>query len=122
MPERMRWNRKEGKEEYVFRRGDNEFEDALREITAGYVDTEYPGLESFAYRADLISIASGYAVMHSILRDIEKIRLEPGENPLFQLRGERAWRSVVDTDDFPQPTEESLEEEDEEEYHEEEEG
>lgn len=86
----------------------------LKEIRRGYVDARLPGLESYAYQAELISVGDGYYIMLSILRRIDFIRWPRGDHPWFHLLGEAmdegSWHYIGDADAFPQPTSDSLEE------------
>lgn len=101
------------------RRGELEFDELLEELEESYVDSEYPGLTSYAYRADQISIEEARDVMDEILDDVVEIRWPDDAHPEFRLKGEDKWRSVTDSEDFPQPSTDEAEESDDEEEDEE---
>ena len=91
----------------TFRKGKPGFKDALEDFRKSYIDSWFPNLTGYAYQADMIDADEGKKVMRSILRKIEEIKPEGVYgHPEFRLRGERDWRSVVDTDDFPVPSDE----------------
>lgn len=114
MPERMRWRRpKDEGALNVVKRGTRRFREALEAIRRDYVDAHYPGLQSYAYNAELLSIDEGEEVMERILREITEIDWNPHEHPAFKIRNESGWRHIDSMDDFPQPTSDSLEEESE---------
>jgi len=97
------------------KKGDPEFEDAIEDLREGYVTAHFPNLGGYAYEADLITIREGEDIMDDLVEKIVEIDWPDGAHPRFKLEGEDKWRSVEDSDDFPQPTEDDPEAEEEEE-------
>lgn len=94
------------------KKGTKLFRELLQQLRRGYVDAHYPNQRSYAYQADLIPISDGEVIMKEILKNIVEIddpapHGGPFTHPSFRLKGEDEWRSVMDSNDFPQPTEES---------------
>ena len=100
----------------IFKRGQPGFRDAVEDFRRGYVDSHYPNLTGYAFQADMIEEAEGRKIMRRMLRSIVEIETNGVYgHPEIKLKGERDWRSVVSTDDFPIPTDEPWDEPQEEE-------
>jgi len=110
MPERERWRKKPKALLTSAERGTSAFNQLMSDVRSGYVDAHYPGLQSYAYNAELISVDDGESVMRRILKEIDWIEWPIDDHPAFHLRGEpaNAIHSIVDSDSFPQPTVESI--------------
>lgn len=87
----------------LIRRGEPGFDRALEWIEDSYVDTDCPGLKGYTYKADLVSIYEGKEIMDEILDNVVEVR-DGDRHPMFRLKGESEWKSVVNSDDFPQPS------------------
>ena len=86
------------------RRGARGFDALVDRLEDEYVTAAFPGLQSYAYEADVISIDEAKEIMDELLGDIVEISWPDGDHPGFRLKGEREWRSVQDSNDFPQPS------------------
>jgi hypothetical protein len=86
------------------RRGTPEFDELMGDLVDGYVDARYPGLTGYAYQAEMLDPEKGTETMESILDDIVELRWPEDAHPEFRLKGEDNWRSIEDTEDFPQPS------------------
>ena len=93
------------------RRGTPEFAALLDNVERQYVTGHYPGLASYAYQADLVSVVEGEDLMNEILDDLAELSVEPGQDAMFRTKGESRWRSFVDSNDFPQPSTDALDDE-----------
>lgn len=84
------------------------------EFRKGYVDADYPGLGGYAFDGEIISVGDGRGVMHDIMMDVEWIEDSPTElGPILHMKkGSRFGETLyaLDSNDFPQPTEEEEEE------------
>jgi len=85
------------------KRGTPEFKRATKELQHDYLELGYPGQTSYAYQAEQISMDDGYEKAKEILGKIEELDMSNVNHPMFRLKGETKWRSILDTDDFPQP-------------------
>ena len=103
----------------ILHKGTNAFEKRLYKMEENYLRSRYPGLVGYAYDGDTLSIEDGKEIIEKILGDIIAINTEgPHGYESFKLVGEAnndVWHSIVDTDDFPQPSDEEEEEGDDEE-------
>jgi len=95
----------------ILHKGTNAFEDRLYKMEKNYLRSRYPGLVGYAYQGDTLSIEDGKEIIEKILGDIITIDTDgPHGYESFKLFGEAnndVWHSIVDTDDFPQPSDES---------------
>jgi hypothetical protein len=77
--------------------------DALKE---GYGVDLWPGSRSAAFQAELISLPEARRIEKAIFSEMEEIDWDETEFVSFRLRGEKKWRFITDSNDFPQPSEE----------------
>lgn len=78
--------------------------DLLQDIRTDYVYSHWPNQRGYAYQADLISIDTGHHVMEEILKQTIDVREGAGGHPELTLKDGRVI-SVIDTEDWPFPTE-----------------
>lgn len=94
------------------KRGTDEFERLIDRMEDRYVTARFPNLASYAYDADLVPIDEAKEIMDEILGDIVEVRWPEGDHPDFRLKGESEWRSIQDSEDFPQPSTEEVDSDD----------
>lgn len=85
--------------------GDRSNEMSMHEFRRQYVESHYPNLRGYAYKAEIVSIPTGKEIMEEILDRVEWIEDWPHGHPILHLK-DGSELFVQHSDDFPQPTSE----------------
>ena len=79
----------------------------IDEFTQGYVYAHYPNLEGYGYQADWIEPAEARDIMVEIVKQISWVEDVP-QGPILHMKDGRTLYAL-DSEDFPQPSDESPE-------------